>query len=128
MAWLEAVQYAHPRPACGGTACGPARASCTQAASAGSVALWQAAPGRVCFWKLEPARMRTAATSSTRSPASVAGLVDVREQVAAALVKELGVIEVELGGALVPRARVDFHAQDPVPFITSRRSPSRPRP
>ncbi|MFY0538888.1 hypothetical protein [Nannocystis pusilla] len=30
----------------------------------------------------------------------VAGLVDVTEQVAAALVKELGVIEVELGGAL----------------------------
>jgi hypothetical protein len=47
-------------------------------------------------------------TSSTRSPASVAGLVEVTEQVAAALVKELGVIEVELGGALVRvRGEVD---------------------
>lgn len=56
-------------------------------------------------WKL---RKQTAATPSSRSPASVAGLVDVTEQVAAALVKELGVIEVELGGALVRvRGEVD---------------------
>ncbi len=56
-------------------------------------------------WKL---RRQTAAAAPTRSRVPVAGLVDVTEQVAAALVKELGVIEVELGGALVRvRGEVD---------------------
>jgi transposase-like protein len=56
-------------------------------------------------WKL---RRQTTATASTRTRAPVAGLVDVTEQVAAALAKEAGVIEVELGGALVRvRGEVD---------------------
>ena len=56
-------------------------------------------------WKL---RRQAAATTRTRAP--VAGLVDVTEQVAAALAKEVGVIEVELGGALV-RVRGEVDAE-----------------
>lgn len=58
-------------------------------------------------WKL---RRQTAATASTRTRAPVADLVDVTEQVAAALAKEVGVIEVELGGALV-RVRGEVDAE-----------------
>lgn len=56
-------------------------------------------------WKL---RRRTAAAVPGRACAPIAGLVDVTEQVAAALAEEVGVIEVELGGALVRvRGEVD---------------------
>ncbi|WP_143141573.1 IS66 family insertion sequence element accessory protein TnpA [Nannocystis exedens] len=56
-------------------------------------------------WKL---RRRTAAAAPARTGSPVAGLVDVTEEVAAALVREIGVIEVELGGALVRvRGEVD---------------------
>ncbi|MFY0540981.1 IS66 family insertion sequence element accessory protein TnpA [Nannocystis pusilla] len=58
-------------------------------------------------WKL---RRQTAATASTRARAPVAGLVDVTKQVAAALATEVGVIEVELGGALV-RVRGEVDAE-----------------
>lgn len=64
-------------------------------------------PHTLAGWRCK-LRRRTTTTASTRSRVPVAGLVDVTEQVAAALVKELGVIEVELGGALVRvRGEVD---------------------